>query len=113
MPEQRTPGVVAEAPARPRPIEGVSTSVAAFVGPTATGPADRVSNVLTSLAEFEREYGAGVPLTFAGSAPMHHFMWHAARAFFANGGQRLYVARVRRATIAGPKPRISHRHSNA
>ena len=59
-----------------------------------TGPANRVSDLLTSLADFERGSGAGVPLTFAGSAPMHHFMWHAARAFFANGGQRLYVARV-------------------
>jgi len=90
------PGVVAEAPVRPRPIEGVSTSGAAFVGPTATGPVDRVSDALTSLAQFEREYGAGVPLAFNGGPPIPHFMWHAARGFFANGGQRLYIARVKR-----------------
>jgi len=103
MPERRNPGVVAEAPVRPRPIEGVSTSVAAFVGPTATGHADRVSDVLTSLADFEREYGAGVPLTLSGSAPIPHFMWHATRAFFANGGRRLYVARVNRADNRRPE----------
>jgi hypothetical protein len=77
--------------------------VAAFVGPTSTGPADRVSTLLTSLSEFEHVYGAGVPLTFAGSAPMPHFMWHAARAFFANGGQRLYVARLRRTDDRRPE----------
>jgi Bacteriophage tail sheath protein len=75
-------------------IEGVPTSTAAFVGATAEGPADGPLRV-SSLAEFERTYGDGRPLTFADDdAPADNYLWHSARAFFANGGTRLYVQRV-------------------
>ena len=56
---------------------------------------------LTSLADFERIYGGFENLEFevadtAGTKleSQHNYMWHAARAFFENGGRRLYVARV-------------------
>ena len=82
MPEIIHPGVfVEEVPFQGTTIEGVSTSTAGFVGATAVGPTE--SPVLvSSLADFERSFGDGCDL------------WYAARAFFAQGGTRLFVQRV-------------------
>lgn len=104
MPEYLAPGVyVEETSFRAKPIEGVSTSTAAFVGVTRKGPApvdpdtnDELRNLpelLTSVGDFERIYGGPAPLAFDGGAPVNHLA-HAVRAFFDNGGARLYVARV-------------------
>src|SRR5262249_31948879 len=38
-------------------------------------------------------YGDGTQLRF-GNDVLHNYMWHAARAFFAEGGKQLYVSRV-------------------
>jgi uncharacterized protein len=76
------PGVfIEEVPSGVRSIEGVSTSTAAFVGPTAVGPED-APVLVSSLREFEAACGDGSSL------------WSAARAFFEHGGRRLYVQRV-------------------
>lgn len=86
MPEFIHPGVfVEEVPSGTKSIEGVSTSTAGFVGPTAFGPTDAPVRV-SGLAEFERSFGGEGDL------------WQAARAFFAQGGTRLFVQRV-----AGPE----------
>ncbi len=67
----------------PRPIQAVGTSTAAFVGTTPTGPLKAASAPLSSVAAFEAIYGASqAPLSLA------------VRAFFANGGQKLYISRV-------------------
>ena len=95
MPEYLAPGVfVGETSFRSKRIEGMSTSTAGFVGPTRQGPTRGPPELLTSFAEFERVYGGLDPLTGEG-APTHNYLAHAARAFFENGGTRLYVARVR------------------
>ncbi|HEY8727661.1 MAG TPA: phage tail sheath subtilisin-like domain-containing protein [Gaiellaceae bacterium] len=95
MPEFIHPGVfVEEVSFRSKSIEGVSTSTAGFVGATAVGPTDGPVRI-SSLADFERTYGYGCRLTFAGAdAPVDNYMWHAARVFFAQGGERLFVQRV-------------------
>jgi hypothetical protein len=94
MPEYLAPGVyVEEVSFRAKSVEGVSTTTTGFVGPTRFGPIDLEPEVLTSLAEFERVYGDRQKLNFNG-AEVHNYMWHAARAFFEEGGKRLYVARV-------------------
>ena len=67
-----------------RPIEGVSTSTAAFIGPAEKGPLGRALMV-TSFAEFETTYGG----FFENS-----WLAQSALAFFNNGGRRLYVVRV-------------------
>jgi hypothetical protein len=78
----------------PASIEGVTTTTAGFVGPTGAGPVDHPEAV-TSLAEFEGVYGDGAQLTFSDSAEAtHDYLWQAARAFFEQGGRRLYVQRV-------------------
>jgi phage tail sheath protein FI len=99
MPEYLAPGVyVEEVSYRTRSIEGVSTSTTGFIGPTRYGPIEEDLEVLTSLLDFERMYGDRKPLLFAATdgtqVPMANYMWHAARAYFENGGARLYVKRI-------------------
>ncbi len=77
----------------PYHIQGVSTSTTGFVGPTLTGPEDGDIEPLTIFEDFERLYGGLDPLP-VDDAPAPNYMAHAARAFFANGGRRLYVARI-------------------
>lgn len=97
MPEYLAPGVyVEETSFRSKSIEGVGTSTAAFVGMTARGPiagTDEAPILCVSTTDFERIYGGVQPLTI-GSSSMPNFMAHAVNAFFANGGGRLYIARV-------------------
>ncbi len=95
MPEYLAPGVyVEETSFRAKSIEGVSTTTTGFVGPTRYGPIDIEPEVVTSLGEFERMYGDRQQLRFDGAPAMHNYMWHAVRAFFEQGGKRLYVSRV-------------------
>jgi phage tail sheath protein FI len=84
MPEYLTPGVyVEEFEIGARPIEGVSTSTAGFLGETERGPT--TPNLVTSWLDFQRKYGSYAP----GS-----FLAYAAEGFFANGGQRCYIGRI-------------------
>jgi uncharacterized protein len=74
-------------------IKQVELSAAGFVGPTLKGPTVRAAKSLrrlTSFADFERLHG-GVQSLRDGSV---NFVSHAARAFFAEGGRALYVART-------------------
>ncbi|CUI07400.1 phage tail sheath family protein [Massilia antarctica] len=91
MPEYLAPGVyIEEVNAGPRPIEGVSTSTAGFVGETERGPTR--SRLVTSWTDYQRWYGGYIdrpPLN-----ALNHFLPYAVRGFFENGGQRLFVARV-------------------
>lgn len=104
MPEYLAPGVyVEEKSFRSKNIEGVSTTTTGFVGPARYGPVTEPADIITSLSEFELIYGDGNQLAFAdpndfNSTPdTDNYLWHAARAFFTEGGTRLYVARVFRA----------------
>jgi uncharacterized protein len=95
MPEYLAPGVyIEETSFRNKTIEGVSTSTAGFVGPTRFGPPDGVPELLTSLADFERIYGSIDPLVFDDGTETPNFLAQGVRAFFDNGGKRLYVART-------------------
>jgi phage tail sheath protein FI len=94
MTEHLAPGLFVEKlPGSDKAIEGVSTSVAAFIGPTRYGPLDTARCQISNLQDFECEYGGGEPLQFAGGT-QDNYIWHAVRAFFAEGGRRLYVSRV-------------------
>jgi phage tail sheath protein FI len=96
MPEYLAPGVfVEEVSYRAKSIEGVSTTTTGFVGATRYGPIDIEPDVITSLVEYERVYGGRQPLEFTdGGTPVDNYMWNAVRAFFEEGGKRLYVARA-------------------
>lgn len=94
MPEYLAPGVyVEETSFRAKSIEGVSTSTAAFVGPTRKGPLGGAPVLVTSFGDFERIFGGFANLSFGGSEATN-YLAHAVRTFFDNGGARLFVARV-------------------
>jgi phage tail sheath protein FI len=79
------PGVyIEELPSGVRTISAVSTSIAAFVGWAAMGPADRAQLCL-SWSDFERQFGGLDARSYLGYAVSH---------FFANGGAQAYVIRL-------------------
>jgi phage tail sheath protein FI len=101
MPEYLAPGVyVEETSFRAKSIEGVGTSTTAFVGPTRKGPfrpninRNEPPELLTSYGDFERIYGGFGDLALGAGAPATNYLAHAVRAFFNEGGSRLYVSRV-------------------
>ena len=94
MPEYLAPGVFfEETHFAGHPIEGVSTSTAAFVGLTAKGPVGAVSALISSYGEFERVYGGDNDLVIGGQS-YTNYIAHAVHGFFDNGGKRLFVVRV-------------------
>jgi phage tail sheath protein FI len=85
MPEYLHPGVYIEEIERgPKPIEGVPTSTAAFIGETERGPTK--PRLVTSYKDYLRWFGG----VFGDSK----FMPYAVNGFFENGGKRMYVCRV-------------------
>lgn len=84
MPEYLAPGVyVEEVEIGSKPIEGVGTSTAGFLGVTERGPTK--PTLVTSFGQFLRTYGGFVP----GS-----YMAHAVDGFFRNGGSRCFIGRI-------------------
>ncbi|HMV67487.1 MAG TPA: phage tail sheath subtilisin-like domain-containing protein [Myxococcota bacterium] len=90
MPEYLHPGVyIEETSYRGKPIEGVSTSTAGFVGRAKIGPVG-TPTLVTSFTQFVREFGE----PYSGpSADAGEFLGHAVRGFFDNGGKRAYIVR--------------------
>lgn len=85
MPTYLSPGVyVEEVEAGSRPIEGVGTAVAAFVGFAARGPYNQPT-LVTNWSQFTKEFGEFVEGVY---------LAHAVYGFFANGGGAAYVVRV-------------------
>ena len=86
MPEYVAPGVYVEELERgPRPIEGVPTSTAAFLGETERGPLR--PRLVTSYNDYSALVRQPCSPT-AGTCRMP------SRGFFENGGKRLYVCRI-------------------
>ena len=82
MPEHTTTGpYVEEVSYRPLAISPAPAGDAAFVGVTSTGP--RAPTLVQSADALDRAYGSSLSL-----------LLDAARAFFANGGRRLWIARA-------------------
>ncbi len=97
MPEYLAPGVyVEEIDMGPVPIEGVSTSTAGFIGLTRRGRTTGLPELVTSFPEFQRKFGGH----FDGGLLSPNFQGHlylpfAVEGFFANGGKRAYIMRVK------------------
>jgi hypothetical protein len=108
MPELLHPGVyVQEVPSAVRPIEGASTSTAAFIGvadkgpvPGRTLPNGRMAQpvLVTSFTDYTRQFGG---------FRQDSFLTYAVRSFYENGGRRLYVVRVTGAGAAAASGQIA------
>jgi uncharacterized protein len=95
MPEYLSPGVyVEEVSFRAKFIEGVSTSTCGIVGQTSFGPVAGPPEVITSFSEFVRRHGGWEDVTYIDGTSRVNYTAHAVRAFFDNGGKRMYVSRV-------------------
>ena len=85
MPSYLSPGVyVEEVEAGSRPIEGVGTAVAAFVGLAAQGPAN-TPTLVTNWSQFVAQFGDFME----GS-----YLAHAVYGYFLNGGGAAYIVRI-------------------
>ena len=93
MPTYLTPGVyVEEVPSANKPIEGVSTSIAAFVGLAPGGPVNtpmRISN----WTQFTKIYGDP---NEPDNGPFMEgaYLAHSVYGFFQNGGTTCWIVRV-------------------
>jgi uncharacterized protein len=94
MPQYTYPGVYIQEFTPATPIEGVGTSVAAFLAPFSDGPLNDPTKVV-SWDDFKRRFGElPLPGTYG---------WYAVRGFFQQGGTICYVTRVSNATFAQVK----------
>jgi phage tail sheath protein FI len=85
MPQYLSPGVyVEEVESGSKPIEGVGTAVAAFVGLAARGPANQPT-LVTNWSQFTQTFGEFVE---------NSYLAHAVYGYFLNGGGAAYVVRV-------------------
>lgn len=92
MAEYLSPGVyVEEFDSGSKPMEGVSTSTAGFVGVAQRGITVGVPQLVTNFADFKRIYGGYLSENEFGS---YRFLAYAVEHFFINGGSRCFVMRV-------------------
>ena len=92
MAEYLSPGVyVEEFESGGKPMEGVGTSTAGFVGLAEKGPVGGVPRLVTNFADFKRTYGGFLSENEFGD---YRFLAYAVEHFFVNGGTRCYICRV-------------------
>ena len=85
MPTYLSPGVyVEEVQAGSRPIEGVGTSVAAFVGLATKGPINEPT-LVSNWTQFTEPFGDFVE---------NSYLAHAVYGWFLNGGGNCFVVRI-------------------
>jgi len=104
MPEYLSPGVyVEEIQIGGKPVEGVSTSTAGFLGVTERGPS--TPQLVTSWLDYQRLFGS-----YFGSG---EYLPHAVQGFFDNGGQRCFIARVVKANASKAQLKLKASSANA
>ncbi len=81
------------------PIQGVATSVTAFIGRVLDGPFDRPAGI-KSFAEFERQFGG-----LDGDFPLGYVV----RDYFQNGGRDALIVRRDRARLVSPEDFLGSR----
>ena len=92
MAEYLSPGVyVEEFESGGKPMEGVGTSTAGFVGLAEKGPVGGVPQLVTNFADFKRKYGGFLSENEFGD---YRFLAYAVEHFFVNGGTRCFITRV-------------------
>jgi len=91
VPQYEAPGVYIEEMPAPQSIQGVSTSIAGFVGAAERGPTSGPPSLITSFKDFREKFGGYLREADWGE---YRYLAHAVEGFFNNGGQIAYVKRV-------------------
>lgn len=92
MAEYLSPGVyVEEFESGSKPMEGVSTSTAGFIGLAERGPVEGIPQLVTNPADFKRMYGGYLS---ENEFREYRFLAYAVDQFFLNGGSRCFISRV-------------------
>ncbi len=92
MAEYLSPGTyIEEFDSSSNPMEGVSTSVAGFIGVAQRGMTSGLPQLVTSFADFTRKYGSYLSENEFGE---YRFLAYAVEHFFINGGSRAFIMRV-------------------
>lgn len=92
MAQYLSPGVyVEEFDSGAKPMEGVGTSIAGFIGLAQRGPVEGVPQLVTNISDFRRIYGDYLSQNEFGE---NRFLAYAVESFFTNGGSLCFVARV-------------------
>lgn len=92
MAEYLSPGVyVEEFESGSKPMEGVSTSTAGFIGFAERGPVEGVPQLITNPADFQRNYGGYLS---ENEFSEYRYLAYAVEHYFLNGGSRCFISRV-------------------
>ncbi|MCI8509104.1 MAG: phage tail sheath family protein [Lachnospiraceae bacterium] len=92
MAEYLSPGVyVEEFDSGSKPMEGVGTSTAGFIGLAQRGMTAGLPQLVTNFADFKRKYGGYLSENEFGD---YRFLAYAVEHFFVNGGSRCFIMRV-------------------
>jgi phage tail sheath protein FI len=118
MAEYLSPGVyVEEFESGGKPMEGVGTSTAGFVGLAERGPVGGVPLLVTNFSDFKRKFGGYLSAAEFGN---NRFLAYSVEHFFLNGGSRAFISRVAPAdakasggSIPGESPVVAFTAANA
>ena len=110
MPEYLAPGVyIQEVNTGTRPIEGVGTAMAAFIGFAPAGPTN-TPVLVTNWSQYVDTFGAGSNGGRRNPHLDHAYLSHAVYGYFNNGGGRCYVVRVDAASNGNGKKTADQAH---
>jgi uncharacterized protein len=107
MPEYLSPGVyIEEVNSGPRPIEGVGTAVAAFVGFAPYSEAADVNKpvLITNWSQYVERFGKPDAADRREPHMAGTYLSHAVYGYFQNGGGRCYVTRVLPPAVLKKRP---------
>jgi uncharacterized protein len=110
MAEYLSPGVyIEESAGGARPIEGVSTATAAFIGFAPAGDENKMV-LITSWSQYVKTFGVDEPGGLKNPHLKDAYLSHAVYGYFNNGGSRCYVMRIganSAAAVAPKRPSIA------
>ena len=104
MPEYLSPGVyIEEVNSGPRPIEGVGTAMAGFVGFAPGGPVNQPT-LITNWSQYVEAFGIAENGGRRSPHMKGSYLSHSVYGYFLNGGGRCYVTRIGNAAAGARTP---------
>jgi phage tail sheath protein FI len=94
------PGVyIEEISARQKPIEGLATSITAFIGLNSSATNSDYRRPIASYQDFTAIFGECSDMQSNGKVTLLNYLGYAVQSFFENGGRKCYVAAVPRLNV--------------